>query len=94
MYKYIYKTETYSRTESGKSWKSKPDTVETGVYNQKQYDNCTSDETCAWFRRLGGSETVTRSYTFAGYIPTRIVSCNPSRTTRKVRTFKVEKTKK
>ena len=91
MYKYHYTIETYSRTESGKSWKSKPDEVKTGTYTQEQYENCTNEETIKWFRRLGGSEHVTRSYTFAGYIPTRIISSDPSRAIRKVRTFKVEK---
>lgn len=84
-----YTLETYNRTESGKSWKSKPESTETGVYDRKQYENCTGDDTLRFFRRLGGSETVVRSYTSQGYIPVKVTSCDPSRTIKKVRTFKI-----
>jgi hypothetical protein len=85
-----YTLETYDRTESGKSWKSKPESTETGVYNREQYQNCTGDDTLRFFRRLGGSETVVRSYTSQGFIPVRITSCDPSGTIKKVRTFTIK----
>ena len=85
-----YTLETYNRTETGKSWKSKPENIETGVYNREQYQNCTGDDTLRFFRRLGGSETVVRSYTSQGLIPVRITSCDPSRTIKKVRTFTIK----
>jgi len=85
----ILTTKEYSRTDSGKCWKSKPDSIETKEINREFYDNMTSEETCKFFRRLGGSETVTRCYTSAGYIPIEIISCDPSRTVRKVRTFDI-----
>ena len=79
--------ETYSRTESGKNWKTKPDTVTSKDLTEQHYNNMTSVETSKFFRRIGGSETATREYTSKGYIITRLVSCDPSRTIRKVRTF-------
>ena len=33
----------------------------------KQYNLTTNDDTLSWFRGLGGSETVQRSYTSYGY---------------------------
>lgn len=40
-----------------------------------------------FFRRLGGSETLTSSYTCQGYKPTLLVSKSPCRTIKKVRSF-------
>lgn len=78
---------TYSRTDSGKSWKSKPDTVENFVVSWEQYLDMTSPDTCRFFRRLGGSEFLSRSYTKYGYLPVELISCNPSKDIRIVRVF-------
>ena len=78
---------TYSRTASGKSWKSKPDTVENFVVSWEQYLDMTSPATCRFFKRLGGSEFLRRSYTAYGYIPVELISCNPSKDIRIVRVF-------
>ena len=56
---------------------------------QEHYDNMTSKETQQWFRRLGGSETVTMGYTRAGYQAIRLVSTNPDKTERAIRIFRV-----
>lgn len=93
-------TETYSRTESGKSWRVKPDATETetmpwdrrdatGRHGEDVHRKITDDETLKWFRRIGGSEYAERSDTPVGYIVTRLVSSDPSRTIRRVRTFRV-----
>jgi len=82
--------ETFSRTDSGKSWKTKPDTTETEQITPEQYANINDKETQQWFRRIGGSETAQRDYTNAGYLITRLTSCCPSRQTKRVRTFKFE----
>ena len=81
------KTEIYSRTDSGKSWKSQPDSVETEEIDDRQHDLLGDKKTMSWFRRLGGSETATYGYFSTGYKLARLVSCNPDRTTKKVRTF-------
>jgi len=36
-------------------------------------------DSCSTFRRLGGSETITRSYTCRGYNVVKLVSKSPSR---------------
>ena len=84
-------TKTFSRTDSGKCWKSKPDEIETKEIDNKHYQNMVSDDTVKWFRRIGGSETVTRGYTYYGYLPVEVISCNPGRTIRKVRIFAFDK---
>ena len=84
---YTETKEYFERTDSGKSWKSKPYKVETKKIDQVEYENTTDENTQKFFRRFGGSETATRSYTMRGYIITRLVSCNPSRDEKHVRTF-------
>ena len=83
-------TESFDRTESDKGWKSKPHTTITAQINRRQFDLMTSDETCSWFRRLGGSETVIRCYSSIGYVPYQLSSIDPSKTIKKVRTFKID----
>ena len=60
------------------------------VLTRQQYDNCTNYETIAFFRRIGGSETVTRNYTTFGYVPTKIVSTSPDKQKRTIREFTFE----
>ncbi len=62
------------------------ETTET-IFNEKQYKNCTSDDTIKWFRNIGGSETVTRNYTKVGYVVTKIVSTSPDKQNRTIREF-------
>ena len=85
--KIIMTRKVFSRTESGKSWKSKPEEITTKEIDYQHYQNFTSDDTVKFFRRIGGSETVIRNYTAYGYIPVEIISCNPDRTIRKVTSF-------
>ena len=40
-----------------------------------------------YFRRLGGSETLTREYTKRGYLVTQIVSKSPDRQTKVIRKY-------
>ena len=87
MRQFTFKQSTYSRTDSGKSWRSQPDEVETKTVSEEFHRNMTSDDTLKFFRRLGGSETVTREYTAWGYIVCRVVSTNPDRTIKHVREF-------
>ena len=88
--KYELTTKTYGRTESGKNWKSNPTETEITTIDKETYDNIFSKETQAFFRRLGGYEKTSKSYTTAGYIVTRLTSISPDRTTKIVRTVKVK----
>jgi hypothetical protein len=40
-----------------------------------------------FFRRLGGTETLVKGYTCAGYNPVKLTSTNPDKTARTIRTF-------
>jgi len=95
-------TDTYSRTESGKSWRTTPilsktealpwehrDRTDEERWGERVHRYITEADTLKWFRRLGGSETAVRSYTPVGYIVTRLTSTNPDRTVRIVRRFRI-----
>lgn len=43
-----------------------------------------------WFRRLGGSETLSRQYTKRGYQVTQMISKSPDRKTKVIRKYKFE----
>lgn len=101
MYVLTIVTETYSRTASGKSWRTQPDDTITETFpwdrrdangnrhGEDMHRNITADDTLTFFRGLGGSERAERSYTPVGYIITRLTSSNPDRTVRKVRRFRI-----
>lgn len=86
-----HRTEIYSRTESGKSWRATPDEVKSVCLRGKlavdHWDRFV--DAAPFFRRLGGSETLYRSYTTIGYRVTRVVSISSDRTIRQVHTFTV-----
>ena len=88
--KYELTTKTFERTESGKSWKSNPTEIEITTIDQETYDNIFSKKTQAFFRRLGGYERASKSYTTAGYIVTSLTSISPDKTTKIVRTVRVK----
>ena len=88
--KYELTTKNYERTESGKNWKSNPTSIEISTIDQETYNNIFSKETQAFFRRLGGYERASKSYTNVGYIVTRLTSISPDKTTKIVRTVKVK----
>jgi hypothetical protein len=64
----------YSRTDSGKSWRSKPDTVTRSVHDGQWYENYV--RSVPWFnnRYYGESCRCDWNYTQAGFIPTRCVT--------------------
>jgi len=41
-----------------------------------------------FFRKLGGSESITNSYTCSGYVGTKLVSISPDKQTKVIREFK------
>lgn len=53
----------------------------------EQYDNITNKDTLSWFRRLGGTETATKTYTSQGYKTVRVVSTSPDKQYKTIREF-------
>ena len=88
-YKITLITKRYERTSSGKSWKKNPVETDEEVISPKKFELIISS--IPFFRDLGGSERVTKGYTIAGYIPVELSSISPSRETKIVRSFKVER---
>ena len=88
-YKITLITKKYERTSSGKSWRKNPVETDEEVITPKKFELIISS--IPFFRNLGGSERVTKGYTVAGYIPVELSSISPSRETKIVRSFKVER---
>ena len=88
-YKITLITKRYERTSSGKSWKKNPVESNESIINSENFKNIISS--IPFFRNLGGSERVTKGYTIAGYIPVELSSISPSRETKIIRSFKVER---
>ena len=77
-YTIMKREELYTRTESGKSWKSKPDAVKTEQIDLKHYNNYV--QSIAFFNSFFGYGAYCRAYegyTVAGYIPVKVVTVNP-----------------
>ena len=62
-------------------------TIETKTIDKTQYNNITNTETLKWFRRLGGSETATKSYTSRGYNVVKLISKSPDKSIKVIREF-------
>lgn len=79
--------ETYSRTASGKSWKSKPDSVENEIVPPQHYTNYITS--IPFFNRFGDGASCRAawSYNAPGYLPTRITAVSPFRITKKIAVF-------
>jgi hypothetical protein len=54
-------------------------------FNEEYYNNVVNS--APFFRRLGGSETLTRCYTSQGYKVYRLVSKSPCKTMKTIREF-------
>ena len=60
---------------------------ETKLIDERQFNLITNDDTCKWFRRMGGSESKQMQYTCFGYKCTKLTSTSPNRQIKKVREF-------
>lgn len=81
----------YTRTASGKGWKRTPDTVTRETVTVDFYNNFIKsvDFFNAWGD--GASCRAERGYTFAGYIPVKVVTVSPYQETKQVDVFTFEK---
>ena len=61
---------------------------EVTTITDKEYNLLTNDDTVKWFRRLGGSESLQRCYTCAGYKVYKMTSKSPDKQSKTVREFK------
>ena len=66
------------------------ETTETKNVTERQHSLATGDDTCKWFRRLGGSETKQMQYTCSGYKCTKLTSVSPDKQTKIIREYQFE----
>lgn len=84
----IFRTiETFERTASGKSWKSKPDEVENNIIPPKHYTNYIT--AVPFFNNFGDGAycRAAWSYNAPGYLPTTVTTVSPFKQTKKVARF-------
>lgn len=79
-------TETYNKKPNTKT-AYQLESTETETIDSLQYSRIVSDDTCKWFRRLGGTETAVRAYTCDGYKVVKLTSTSPDKEIKKVRKF-------
>ena len=81
-----------TKTESVKNPNTKTTYIEESkevtTITDKEYNLLTNDDTVKWFRRLGGSESLQRAYTCAGYKVYKMISKSPDKQVKIVREFK------
>ena len=87
LYKIIMTETRISKTESKKSWKRKADSEEVKEIDFQNYFNYLSS--VQFFKNLGGTERITKSYTISGYIPTKLISISPNKDIKIIREFKI-----
>ena len=63
------------------------ESIETKQIDWEQYKNIIDPQTSRFMRRLGGSESVTKSYTCRGYNVVKVVSTSPDKENRTIREF-------
>ena len=83
-YKITMKTENYEKDGS----KFKLVDSDTKDITWEQYFNVI--DATPFFKNLGGTERVSKSYTVVGYVPVEIVSISPDREKKTVRKFSFE----
>ena len=61
--------------------------VKTEIIKKEIYNNIVSEETIKWFRRIGGSEYVSKNYFHCGYMIYKLISTSPNRQNKTIRQF-------
>ena len=84
----IIETKTKLEKKAGTKNAYKEVSKEVTEVTELQHELATNEDAIKWFRRLGGSETVQRSYTSAGYLVTKLTSLSPDRQTKVIREYK------
>ncbi len=86
--KILKETQVYTRTASGKSWKSRPETVESETVDREHYINYV--ESIPFFNNWGNGASCRAvwNYTAAGYIPVKVTTVSPYQEEKHVTRFR------
>ena len=87
-YKITLTKETYKK-EGRKNFSKNPLEITTEEITTEEYEKIFSS--INFFKSLGGTERIYKSYTLAGYIPTRLVSVSPNKETKVIRKISIER---
>ena len=87
-YKLTLTKETYKK-EGRKNFPKNPLEVTTEEITTEEYDNIFSS--INFFKTLGGTERSYKTYTVAGYIPTRLISISPDKEIKVIRKISIER---
>ena len=87
-YKLVLTKEEY-RKEGRKNFPKNPLEITTEEITTEEYDNIFSS--VDFFKSLGGTEKIYKTYTLAGYIPTRLISISPNKEIKIVRKISIER---
>lgn len=87
-YKIVLTKEEY-RKEGRKNFPKNPLEITVEEITTEEYDNIFSS--INFFKSLGGIERTYKSYTLAGYIPTKLVSTSPNKEIKIVRRISIER---
>ncbi|MBS1412887.1 MAG: hypothetical protein HPZ00_06220 [Christensenellaceae bacterium] len=87
-YLIIRVSQTFSRTASGKSWRSKPDEIQTEAVSAENYTNYIN--AIPFFNNWGDGAycRAAWTYTMAGYLPTTVTTVSPYRETKIITYFR------
>ena len=84
----IIETKTKLEKKAGTKNAYREVSKEVTEITERQHELTTNDDTIKWFRRLGGSQSVTHGYTYAGYVVIKLVSTSPDKQNKTVREYK------
>lgn len=84
----IIETKTKLEKKAGTKNAYKEVSKEVTEVTEQEHELSTNEDTIKWFRRLGGSENVTRGYTYAGYVVVKLISTSPDRERKTIREYK------
>ena len=86
-YTITHTRKTYHKTDSGKSWKSKPSEEYKKIVKPEYYTNYITS--IPFFNNLGTCRAQ-HNYTAAGYLPTVIISVSPNGSIKYIDSFSFE----
>jgi translation initiation factor 2B subunit (eIF-2B alpha/beta/delta family) len=85
-FNFIVRTTTKLTPKAKTTWNV--ESIEKELCTESEHNNATSNDTIKFFKRLGGKESVERSYTSVGEVVTKIVSTSPNGQNKTIREYK------